>query len=363
MIQKKKVSLPKINGIMAVKFTHNIILSIIIPVYNVEKYIRTCLESVYKQGINDEYFEVIIINDGTKDRSIDLIQDIISLHKNIIVYTQDNKGISTTRNKGIEIANGRYIFMLDSDDLLIDNSLSLLLGKALSDEYDLIVADYTEMTDDSIAKNKINYNYTINFEEKTGEQLLLEDLNPRKCYLWRILYRKDFLIKEKISFIPGIIFEDIPFVHMCFLKARKCLRTNLLVYIYRRGVQTSETSIFTKKKAIDLSIVISELWKMTKIKGLSDSIYNKLQNDTFVTFSILMYAIVYNIDNSKDRLFIINNLKQHIPDLQFRNGVKQKMNNFMYHKMGHTYINLRVAHKKFIKPIIKQVSSFFQQKK
>ena len=115
---------------------------------------------------------------------------------------------------------------------------------------------------------------------------------------------------------------------MCFLKARKCLKTNLSVYIYRRGVQTSETSIFTKKKALDLSIAISELWKITKIDGLSKNVFNKLQDDTFVTFSILMYAIVYNIDNSKDRLFIINNLKQHIPDLQFRNGVKQKMNNF-----------------------------------
>lgn len=348
---------------MADKFTQSIILSIIIPVYNVEKYIRTCLDSVYKQGINDECFEVIIVNDGTKDRSIDLIQDIIKKHQNITVYTQDNKGISTTRNKGIEIANGKYIFMLDSDDLLIDNSISLLLKKALSDEYDLVVADYKEMTDDTIAKNEIKNDHTFFFEEKTGEQLLLEDLNPRKCYLWRILYRRDFLIKEKISFIPGIIFEDIPFVHMCFLKARKCLKTNLLVYIYRRGVQTSETSVFTKKKALDLSIAISELWNMTKIDGLSKNVYNKLQDDTFVTFSILMYAIVYNIDNTRERLFIINNLKQLIPDIQFRNGIIQRINSFMFHNMAYTYISIRVAHKKYIKPIIKQVSSIFQHKK
>ncbi len=147
MIKKKKVSLPKINGIMAVKFTHSIILSIIIPVYNVEKYIRTCLESVYKQGINDENFEVIIINDGTKDRSIQIIKDIISQHNNIIVYNQENQGISSTRNKGIELARGKYIFMLDSDDLLVENSLSIIMDKALSSKYDLIVADYKEMND------------------------------------------------------------------------------------------------------------------------------------------------------------------------------------------------------------------------
>lgn len=345
MIKKKKVSLPKINGIMAVKFTHSIILSIIIPVYNVEKYIRTCLESVYKQGINEEIFEVIIINDDTKDRSIQIIKDIISQHNNIIVYNQENQGISSTRNKGIELARGKYIFMLDSDDLLVENSLSIIMDKALSSEYDLIVADYKEMNDEKIYKYDFKSPEPARFIEKTREQLLLEDLNPRKCYLWRIMYRRDFLIKEKISFIPGIIFEDIPFVHLCFLKAEKCLRTNILVYIYRRGIQTSETSIFTKKKAFDLSIAISELWKMAKFKGLSNNVYNKLQDDTFVTFSILMYAIVYNINNTKDRLSIIDNLKQLIPDLHFHHGFKQRIINFMYHYMAHTYIFVRLAYK------------------
>ena len=342
---EKKSIFAKNKSIMAVKIPHSINLSIIIPVYNVEKYIRTCLESVYKQGINDEYFEVIIINDGTKDGSIQIIEDLISQHNNIIVYNQENQGISSTRNKGIELARGKYIFMLDSDDLLVEHSLSIIMDKALSSEYDLIVADYKEMNDEEIYKYVFQNPRPAKYFEKTKEQLLLEDLNPRKCYLWRILYRRDFLIKEEISFIPGIIFEDIPFVHLCFLKAKKCLKTDLLVYIYRRGVLTSETSIFTKKKAFDLSIAISELWKMTKIDGLSKNVYNKLQDDTFVTFSILMYAIVYNIDKTKDRISIIDNLKRLIPDLHFKHGFKQRINDFMYHYMPHTYIFIRLAYK------------------
>ena len=235
--------------------------------------------------------------------------------------------------------------MLDSDDLLVEHSLSIIMDKALSSEYDLIVADYKEMNDEEIYKYVFQNPRPAKYIEKTKEQLLLEDLNPRKCYLWRILYRRDFLIKEEISFIPGIIFEDIPFVHLCFLKAKKCLKTDLLVYIYRRGVLTSETSIFTKKKAFDLSIAIYELWKMTKFKGLSNNVYNKLQDDTFVTFSILMYAIVYNIDKTKDRISIIDNLKRLIPDLHFKHGFKQRINDFMYHYMPHTYIFIRLAYK------------------
>lgn len=338
-------------------------LSIIIPVYNVEKYIRQCLNSVFNQGMKDENYEIIIINDGTQDHSIEVIQDIINQHKNITIISQKNQGVSIARNNGIEKASGEYILMLDSDDLLVENTLSVLLEKALTSKVDLIVANYIEMTDKEILMNKNNTLNSLDFIEKTGEQLLLEDLNPRECYLWRTLYRREFLLNENISFYPGIIFEDIPFVHICYLKARKCLRSHQLFYIYRRGNQPSATFNFTAEKAKDLSIAISILWGMTKINGLNSKTLKKLQEDTFVTFSILMYAIVYNIDNTKDRLSIINNLKILIPDIQFRNGIIQRVNSFMFHKMGNTYIYLRVAHKKYLKPIIKQVSSFFQQKK
>ena len=219
------------------------------------------------------------------------------------------------------------------------------------------------MTDEEILMNKNKTSFSSDFTEKTGEQLLLEDLNPRECYLWRTIYRRDFLNKENISFIPGIIFEDIPFVHICYLKARKCLSTHQLFYIYRRGNQPSATYNFTEEKAKDLSIAISKLWEMTNIKDLNSKIRRKLQDDTFVTFSILMYATVYNIDNTRERLSIINNLKQLIPDIQFRNGIIQRINSFMFHNMAYTYISIRVAHKKYIKPIIKQVSSIFQHKK
>ena len=84
---------------------------------------------------------------------------------------------------------------------------------------------------------------------------------------------------------------------------------------------------------------------MTNIKDLNSKIRRKLQDDTFVTFSILMYAIVYNIDKTKDRISIIDNLKRLIPDLHFKHGFKQRINDFMYHYMPHTYIFIRLAYK------------------
>ena len=104
-------------------------LSIIVPIYNVEQYVRACIESIYQQGLDEDRFEVILVNDGTKDKSMEMIADIIQQHKNITVINQENQGLSMARNNGIAMAKGEYILMPDSDDLLIENSVEPLLEK------------------------------------------------------------------------------------------------------------------------------------------------------------------------------------------------------------------------------------------
>ncbi|WP_073206273.1 glycosyltransferase [Xylanibacter ruminicola] len=325
--------------------TNKIGLSIIIPVYNVENYIHTCIESAYNQDLDDNLFELIIINDGTKDNSMDVISDIVNQHNNITIINQQNQGLSIARNNGIAKASGEYIIFLDSDDLLLRNSLPELLNLALSSEADLVVADYQEKNNEEIENDSYIVPEIINIKEKTGKQILLEDLNPRKCYVWRTLYRREFLIKENIQFIPGIFFEDIPFTHNCLLNANKCLITNQILYIYRKGNQSSATYKLTQKKAHDMSISISSLWELSKKQNLESKVCHRLKDNTFVAFSILMYAIVNDIDEHKIRLEIIHYLKQLIPDLHFKHGFKQRIIDFMYHYMPHTYIFIRLAYK------------------
>ncbi len=102
-------------------------LSIIVPVYNVEKYIHSCFECIFRQELDETEFEVIIVNDGTKDNSMEKIADFIKEHSNISVINQENQGLSVARNNGIAKAKGEYVYMPDPDDLLIDNYLSVLL--------------------------------------------------------------------------------------------------------------------------------------------------------------------------------------------------------------------------------------------
>ena len=211
-------------------------LSIIIPVHNVERYVRSCIESIFKQGLDENCFEVIIVNDGTQDQSMNMISDIIKQHNNIFVINQVNQGLSVARNNGISAAKGEYILMLDSDDLLIENSLHPLLEKALESQVDLIVADFISMTDEEI--ENINASLiqkkVFNYKEKTGEELFLQDLNPYQCFVWRTLYRRDFLINNNLTFVPGIYIQDMPFTHECYLKAKKCIRASWLLNIYRK---------------------------------------------------------------------------------------------------------------------------------
>ena len=201
-------------------------LSIIVPVYNVEKYIRPCIESIFKQGLDDSCFEVIIINDGTKDQSMEMIADIIEEHNNITVINQENQGLSVARNNGMAIAKGEYLLMLDSDDLLIDESLEPLLEIALSSKADMVITDFKQVEDyeieEFIKKAPKQDIKDFKFIEATGTDLLYECMFP---YYWRHLYKREFLEANHISFISGIVSQDVAFTNECLLKAKK-MHTN-----------------------------------------------------------------------------------------------------------------------------------------
>lgn len=316
------------------------LISIIIPVYNVEKYIRPCLESVLRQNLDESIYEIIIVNDGTEDRSMEMIQDIINQHSNISVINQENQSLSVARNNGIAKAKGEYILMPDSDDLLIDDSLQLLLEKAIESKADLVVSDFLEMTDEEIDNNKVIPQKEWHLEEKSGERLFLEDLNPRQCYVWRTLFRREFLLENHLQFVPGIRYQDVPFTHECYLRAKKCLRVSRLLNIYRRGHE-SATFSFNNRKAKDLCIALASTYKLKQIETLSPDVRIKLENDIFVIFTLLIYFMLYYINSSKERRELLAFLKKEIPDLSFSNGFKQKVTSILYNHCPILYFRIR----------------------
>lgn len=315
-------------------------LSIIVPVYNVEKYIGACLESIFKQGLDDNQFEVIIVNDGTKDGSMEVIADIICQHDNITVINQENQGLSVARNNGIRIAKGEYILMPDSDDLLIENSLSQLLKTALHTKADLIVADSVEVyPDEELPDNSIQKKEFLT-KEKDGRHFFIEELNPCYCQVWRALYRREFLINNNIKFVPGIFFQDIPFTHECYIKAKKCIKTSWIVNIYRRERNGAATASFSPQKAKSFIIAIAKTWELRQLKELPADIKYKLEENLYFLLYSLVYKTIHSINKLSERNETIDFLMDTIPQLHFNHTIKQRITTMMVKYWPHLFINI-----------------------
>lgn len=321
--------------------SENVKLSIIVPVYNVEQYIRPCMESIFKQGLDDSDFELILVNDGTTDNSFGVISDIIESHQNIRILEQENSGPSIARNNGIKSAQGQYLMFVDSDDLLIDYSVAKLLDIAIEQSADLLVGDFLRLTDEQIIDGKYEVCQSDVINVKTGYELYLEDLNPHESYVWRILYRREFVLERCLSFVMHrFCFEDIPFVQECYLKANKCVTVNSTVYIYRIG-HISITYAMTLPKLLDLNESLEKLWHLQKLPGLPDAVRRRLQDNNFATFSFELWCLSHNIKLLKVWKEVVDDLNQKVPDIWFDHGLKQKFVSLMYRRWPGFYFKLR----------------------
>ena len=341
-------------------------LSIIVPVYNVERYIRPCIESIFRQGLNEADFEVIIVNDGTPDKSMELITDIIGQHQNITVINQENQGLSVARNNAIKVATGKYIQFLDSDDLLIDNTLPYLLNNAISSKAELVIGDFIEMNDESIVDNYLEsiHQFDGTIQKINGKDLLAQPLCSGYSCAWRTIYRKEFLDKNNIRFIPGIYFEDVPFTNHCFLKAQKCLRVKWLILIYRKRPQSIMTSIFTKKKGMDYCVIIKKMWELSQEKELDVRLKNKIKDDIFSLFSVLLYLTTScKAITRSEKMEILYHIKQLVPDLYFNNSCKQRIVSFLYQKRPNTYMTLRIFYANHLQYICWAIGDYIRHRK
>ena len=336
-------------------------LSIIVPIYNVEKYVRACIESLYRQGLDESRFEVILINDGTQDRSIEIIQDIIDQHNNITVIHQDNQGLSIARNKGIAIARGDYLLLPDSDDMLIDYSVKPMLEKALEEEPDMIIADFVQMNDNEIAflnKKPIRQASEFTTIDIQGHELLEENY----CrYYWRTMYKKRFLIDNNISFVPGIYAQDIPFTNECFLKVEKCLKTTWLLNIYRRG-HSSASSSYSLRRANDTSIALGKVWNFINT-NLPPLTKQKQEELVFHIFLSHIYAIPFgHLKGLPEIIKAYDFMKSELPILSFKHNLRQRIWTFLFYKVPtpifslFIYLKLSILKKSNQSPTLSHVS-------
>ena len=172
-------------------------LSIIVPVYRAQDYILDCVKTIYQQNLSDSDFELILVNDGTPDDSIGVVADFISQHNNVIVIDQKNMGVSIARNTGLAKAVGEYVYFMDPDDMLVTNSLSTLLSKAIESSVDILMADYRKFEEGFFSPDLLNENQTYNEQKKSSADAFLNDLND--IVLSRISSSSESILKQFFS--------------------------------------------------------------------------------------------------------------------------------------------------------------------
>ncbi len=214
-------------------------LSVIIPVYNVEKYLNKCLDSILHQSFTD--FEVICINDGSTDKSTDILNEYKSKDERIKVINQTNAGVSAARNRGLEIAQGHYIAFVDPDDWIDQNSFEVLYKKACETNTDILFFGAKYITDEVIEEKNLK-SLTICCEDCDN----LDELIHLTHTIWNKLFKNSFLKKHNIKFIESLkIAEDGVFNYFCILSNPSMVFFPISFYNHRIDRNNSLTSLIT----------------------------------------------------------------------------------------------------------------------
>ena len=220
---------------MVTKMKKNVAVSVIVPVYNVEQYLRRCLDTIIAQTLND--LEIILVDDGSTDRSGEICDEYAELHGDkISVIHQSNQGLGPARNAGMSIAAGEYIGFVDSDDWIAVDMYEKLYGYAVQGKFDMVFSDifYIDAVRSTITKKSLYYKQEPC--RVTSEQALI---NGVYCYTVNKLFRRDIIIGEKF---PKLVFEDIPVITKAI---SKCSRIGYLpeaFYYYERKPGTLSTT-------------------------------------------------------------------------------------------------------------------------
>lgn len=246
------------------------LVSIIIPIYNVEQYIEQCLASIYAQDISEDTFEVIAVNDGTPDNSMSIVKTKASQHKNLVIINQENQGLSVARNTGLDNAKGEYIWFVDSDDWLTNDSLSIVLDAITTYPKIEVFATILMMQYENQGYSKIEY--TPNCNVRTGRDYMFRNRNANRGACQRYIFKKDFLTRYDLKFMPGVYHEDGEFSNRMLYLANSLKIIPTPVYNYR--IRSSGSIMSSRKMKMNYDLVKIYLalnnFAETNVKGNDD---------------------------------------------------------------------------------------------
>lgn len=225
-----------------------VILSIIVPVHNVERYLGRCLESLLRQDLMPDSYEIILVDDGSTDGSGLLCDELARKEGNVRIIHQSNQGLSVARNTGTLAAHGTYVLFVDSDDWIEDNVLKTLVGRMEKDALDVLRFCYRRVDEEG---RPAGWSSAPENSILTGATFLVSRL-WFSCYAWQFMLRRSLLTGCHLLFKPGILFEDTEWTPRMLQCAGRVSDADVQVYDYyiRSGSITNGSA----RKIIDAQL-------------------------------------------------------------------------------------------------------------
>lgn len=249
------------------------LLSVIIPCYNVEAFLEEAVVSVINSGVPD--MEIILINDGSTDRTDDICRALASQYMVITYIAQSNAGPSAARNAGLAVARGKWLTFVDADDMVVSRNLADLLNMAIEYNADIIQGDYIPIPCNNDKNSKVAQRYTpekISLEkislEMSGIEAACKSLYQKiekgggrywgiNNSMWGKIYKRR--VWDGMEYPNGKVYEDLAIFYKLALRAEKVILTNLPVYMYRENPE-SITHVFNRKRldVLDVTAAIEQ---------------------------------------------------------------------------------------------------------
>ncbi|WP_338359643.1 glycosyltransferase [Yeosuana marina] len=301
------------------------ILSIIVPVYNVQDYLKTCIDSLFEQDLSTNDYEVIAVNDGSTDTSLNILEDLKKTYTSIKIITQENQGLSGARNTGINEAIGDYLLLVDSDDYILENSLKKITRIAQENNLDMLEfgAEGVSETKQTVYISKNSTNGDI----LSGENYLATiNYMSSAC---NKLYKRQFLNTHSLRFMPRVYIEDIEFNTRAVFKANRiqAIETIIAHFLQREGSITRTNNLTkTKKMIYDIYTVLSSINQFNETEITPKSVaYIPIKQRTCALVTTMLLRVLTGISDYNLKKDMFNKLKkQQLYPIPFKTGDKKK---------------------------------------
>lgn len=248
-------------------------LSIIIPVYRVEKYLAKTLDSCLCQDVSSVEYELVVVNDGSPDGCLEIMKDYAKRYSNIVIVSQENKGLSAARNTGLKASSGTYVWFVDSDDWIAPSALATL-DRYLDGKNDEIVFSGKNVMDDGETILDSRNLFTEHHGRcYTGKECWMKNIQQVSASVFAI-YRSDFLRTNHLAFKEGYVNEDVEFCPKASYLSERTVYLKDCLYYVRQNPQSITRSV-NAKGSFDYIVLCHDIYQFSKLQVRESCIRRK----------------------------------------------------------------------------------------